>query len=109
MTKLRAHSADLREMPAYTITEAAHYMNMPRATTRYWASGQGMYPSLITAAGRHPTLLSFLNLVELHVLAAIRREHTLPMPKVRAAIDWLVNNTKDPADKHNISLNYFKI
>ncbi len=99
MTKRRPRFADLREQPAYTIGEAAHYLNMPQATTRYWATGQGQYPSLITVTDHRPTLLSFLNLIELHVLAAIRREHTVPMPKVRAAIKWLEKNTADPADK----------
>jgi uncharacterized protein (DUF433 family) len=101
MAKRRIRSTDLREQPAYTIAEAAHYLNMPQATTRYWAAGQGRYPSLITVTAHRPTLLSFLNLVELHVLAAIRREHTVPMPKVRAAIKWLEKNTTDPADKRH--------
>ena len=47
----------------------------------------------------HPTLLSFINLVELHVLAAIRRKHTVPMPKVRNAIEYLRRNTRKAWDK----------
>ena len=43
--------------------------------------------------------LSFLNLVELHVLAAIRRKYAVPMPKVRRAIDYLRENTQDESDK----------
>lgn len=99
MAKRRTTLADLRQQPAYTIGEAAHYLNMPQATTRYWATGQGQYPSLITVPHHRPTLLSFLNLVELHVLAAIRREHTVPMVRVRAAIKWLEKHIVDPADK----------
>lgn len=101
MVKHRAAPADMREQPAYTIGEAARYLNMPPATTRYWATGQGQYPSLITVPDHRPTLLSFLNLVELHVLAAIRRAHMVPMPKVRAAIKWLERNMIDPADKRH--------
>ncbi|MBV9613064.1 MAG: DUF433 domain-containing protein [Acidobacteriaceae bacterium] len=37
-------------------------------------------------AGRH---LSFLNLVEAHVLAAIRRNHGVKLPKVRTALDYV--------------------
>lgn len=90
---------DLRELPAYSIAEAAHYLGMPAATTRYWAAGQDAYPPLIEIPCSHPILLSFLNLVELHVLAAIRRKHAVPMPKVRIAIDYLRGITRTVADK----------
>ncbi len=33
-------------------------------------------------------------MVELHVLAALRRKHDVPMPKVRKAIDYLQTQTK---------------
>jgi hypothetical protein len=33
--------------------------------------------------------LSFLNLVEAHVLAAIRRQHHVPLPKVRQALSFV--------------------
>jgi len=101
MANRRPPPSDLREQPSYTISEAAHYLNMPQATTRYWATGQGQYLPLIKVPDHKPVLLSFLNLVEMHVLAAIRREHAVPMPKVRAAIEWLEENTVDPADKRH--------
>ncbi len=101
MTIHRATGTDVRELPAYTISEAAHYMGVPRATARYWASGRHRAPALIDAAGQRPLRLSFLNLAELHVLAAIRRRHSLPMPKVRAAIDWLADHTKSASDKRH--------
>ena len=90
---------DLRELPAYSIAEAAHYLCVPPATTRYWATGQGSYPALIYVPHAQPTLLSFLNLVELHVLAAIRRKHAVPMPKVRMAINYLRDNTRSETDR----------
>lgn len=90
---------DRRELPAYSIAEAAHYLNMPEATVRYWATGQDSYRPLIEAPPGRPTLLSFINLVELHVLAAIRRKHTVPMPKVRAAIEYLRKNTGRAYDR----------
>ena len=84
-------------MPAYSTAEAAHYLRMPHETLRSWILGR-MYPvsgqqkhsrpliHLDDPAGRH---LSFLNLVEAHVLAAIRRNHGVKLPKVRAALDYL--------------------
>ena len=99
MGKRIKKKADLRNQPAYTIGEAAHYLNVPQATIRYWATGQDQYAPLIEIAESHPALLSFLNLVELHVLAAIRRKYTVPMPKVRSAIEYLKKNTRKLSDK----------
>jgi len=85
---------DTRELPAYTISEVAHYLSVPSATARYWSTGQGSHEPLIEIPVSSPTLLSFLNIVELHVLAAIRHKHDVPMPKVRKAIDYLQTQTK---------------
>ena len=89
---------DPRNMPAYTVLEAAHYLGLPVSTVRYWSAGRGSYKALITAAIKHPVILSFLNLVELHLLAAIRREHAVSMPNVRSAIGYLKKqyNTQHP-------------
>ena len=71
MVRHRKHKVDPREQPSYSISEAAHYLNIPQATARYWATGQGIYPPLIMVAERQPAQLSFLNLVEMHILAAV--------------------------------------
>ncbi len=102
--RTKAKPFNIRNQPAYTIAEAAHHLSVPSATTRYWATGQGPYPALIEipkVRPGDPALLSFLNLVELHVLAAIRRKHTVPMPKVRTAIEYLSKHTKRKADKRH--------
>lgn len=90
-------SSEPREMAAYSIGEAAHYLRIPVATLRSWVRGRH-YP---TEHGRRffkpvidlpdPNLasLSFVNLVEAHVLDAIRRKHNVPLPKVRAALDYV--------------------
>ena len=84
-------------MPAYSVTEAAHYLRIPLATLRSWVRGR-YYP---TEEGRkffapvidlpEPSLqsLSFVNLVEAHILDAIRRQHNIPLPKVRIALDYV--------------------
>jgi hypothetical protein len=74
----------LRKTPAYPFIEAAHYLNMPVSTLRAWCIGQDYkvkgstrrFQPLIVLDGAKSEGLSFLNLVEAHVLAAIRR--TLP-------------------------------
>ena len=93
--------SNLRELPAYSVAEVAHYLNLPRSTVRYWATGKDSCPALIEVADTNPVALSFLNLVELHVLAAIRRKHTVPMHKVRRAIDYLRENTQNESDKRH--------
>ena len=97
----RTRTGEIRELPAYTISEAAHYLTIPSATVRYWSVGQGDYGSLIEVPKHSPTLLSFLNLTELHVLAAIRRKHVVAMPKVRKAIQYLVNNAPGETDRRH--------
>ena len=91
---------DPREMPAYSIPEAAHYLQIPPSTLRSWTKGW-RYPTragekrsspLITppaAPEQGPLLLSFVNVVEAHVLDAVRREHRITMPTVRDALTYL--------------------
>ncbi len=101
MRTMATKNLDRRELPAYPIAEAAHYLSVPAATVRYWATGQGDYAPLIEIPATEPALLSFLNLVELHVLAAIRRKHAVPMPKVRAAIEYLKKITRTARDNRH--------
>ena len=83
MARRRTRTNDPRELPAYTLSEAAHYLGVPAATIRYWSVGRDNYAPLIEVPAHAPTLLSFLNLTELHVLAAIRRQHEVKMPSIR--------------------------
>ncbi len=89
---------DFRQLPCYSVEEAAHYLNIPSATVRYWAKGRYNWLPLIKIPEASPTSLSFLNLVELHLLASIRRTHQVSMPKVRIAIDYLRENSRCDVD-----------
>ncbi len=42
---------DLRELPAYTISEAAHYLSVPATTIRYWSMGRNRYKPPIQVPG----------------------------------------------------------
>jgi len=87
----------LRRTPVYPFIEAAHYLNMPVSTLRSWCIGQDYkvngtirrFQPLIELDGSKSEGLSFLNLVEAHVLAAIRRKHDIPLPKVREALAFM--------------------
>lgn len=82
------------EIPVCTIRDAAAWLSVPPTTVRAWALGQaqgakGRYEAIIEVADRGRRLLSFRNLVELHVLSALRRRHDVPMQSVREAVDFL--------------------
>lgn len=79
------------------MAEASHYLRIPLATLRSWIRGR-YYPTeagpkhfkpVIILPDRTVAALSFVNLVEAHVLDAIRREHHVPLPKVRSALDYV--------------------
>ncbi|OGJ97857.1 MAG: hypothetical protein A2487_21550 [Candidatus Raymondbacteria bacterium RifOxyC12_full_50_8] len=78
---------DLREAPSYRFIEAAHYLRIPVNTLRAWGLGQFYYSGrakkkfqpIITLPESNDRLLSFLNLCEVHVLDAIRREHHISL------------------------------
>ena len=93
MTGDTAGSHDPRQLPCYPISEVAQYLAVPAATIRYWSVGRGSYEPLIAVPSYAPTLLSFLNLIELHVLAAIRRKHGVKMQSVRKAIQYLADRS----------------
>lgn len=93
---------DPREIAAYTVAEAAHYLLIPPATLRSWVAGR-YYPvrrgrkffnPVIDVPRRGELHLSFVNLVEAHVLDAIRRQHEVPLHKVRTAIQYLRRHFK---------------
>lgn len=88
---------DLRNVGTYGLPETSHYLSLPESTLRTWvrgrryptADGKGFSPPLITLPDPQEPLLSFTNLVEAHVLAAIRRRHGVPMQRVRTALRYL--------------------
>ena len=51
---------------------------------------------MIEPAAKSPAVLSFINLIEAHVLAAIRRKHRVDIPEVRRAIAVLKREFHSP-------------
>jgi uncharacterized protein (DUF433 family) len=80
-----------RERPAYTVAEVSHYVGAPAATVRAWVRGQAGFRRVLQLDDdrQGPPLLSFLNLVEVHVLDGLRRYHRLPLPRIRRALRFL--------------------
>jgi uncharacterized protein (DUF433 family) len=75
------------ELPAYSVPDAASYVRVPYQTLRYWSLGRGSVPPLIETPDE--SALSFLNLLECHVLSALRSKYGLPIKVVRKSLDKL--------------------
>lgn len=87
---------EARDVPAYSVAEAAGYVKVASATLRSWVAGRE-YPTrngvrhfrpLMRPADRTRRLLSFNNLVEAHVLRALRTTHGTTIPAIRKALDY---------------------
>ena len=68
------------EIGTYGTVEVAHWLRIPARTVRTWVSTDG----LIVPA--EPALLSFANVLELHVLKGMRKIHGVPMQRIRRAV-----------------------
>lgn len=79
----------LLKTPAYPFVEAAHYLFVPVTTLRAWCLGQRGFQPVIHLDGKRSQGLSFMNMIEAHVLSAIRRDHHIPLPKVREALRYV--------------------
>ncbi len=88
-TKKIPSNKDVRYLPSYSVAEAALYLRLPESTLRKWIGGQSNFEPLIIPAHQKPLTLSFINLVEAYVLASIRREHSLPMNRIRKGLNFI--------------------
>lgn len=77
------------DVPAYTPLAVAHHLDLPTGTVRYWTLGRDAYAPVIRIADPDARLLSFRNLVEVHVLSAVTRRHRVHLKAVRNAVRWL--------------------
>lgn len=82
---------DKRKLPAYSIPEAAHYLNIPRSTLRSWVCGDHNMLPVINLDDKdvYPTALSFLNLVEAYILVSLTKIKNIKLQKVRKALDYV--------------------
>jgi hypothetical protein len=96
MTKNLDKMAMVRDAAAYTLSEAAHYLRLPPATLRSWvvgrqystAEGSKGFSPLIKPASVKPPMMSFTNLIEAHVLRALRTEHGVSFKALRSALAY---------------------
>lgn len=87
---------DSRNIAAYTVAEAAHYLRLPPATLRSWVfgrryattEGSSHFEPLIRPTSQTPPRLSFWNLIEAHVLRSLRTDHGVSVRALRSAIAY---------------------
>ncbi|EDM73932.1 hypothetical protein PPSIR1_14830 [Plesiocystis pacifica SIR-1] len=78
----RTGMRDPHKIPAYSLTDAGRYLGVPVSTIRSWVKGRDYlttggtrrWPPIVKPAMDSPCVLSFENLVELHVLRATRNK-----------------------------------
>lgn len=92
---------DPRELPIYSADEAAHILCLPPATIKAWTNGKvsgtkprkhGSDDRMIIPPASPERLLSFVNLIEAHILQAIRRSLRLRTSKLRDTMRALRKN-----------------
>ncbi len=124
MSKLLLSDADLslyggedpRYIPAYNITDAARHLRIPVVTFRSWIRGRGgigrkRTEPLIHLSDINSPLVSFINLIEAHILDALRFEHRIPMKNVRHAISYLDSHygSKHPLAEYEFHTNQWDL
>lgn len=97
MTTKPNNKHDPRDVPNYTLAEAARWLGLVENTLRVWLRGQDYLTKagkrraqpVVHAAADNPLGLSFWNLVECSVLSTIRKEHEVSLQKVRKALAYV--------------------
>lgn len=86
-----------RDLPLYSLREAARIVRIPPATLRSWVigrpyptrSGTQSWPPLVRIADPAARRLSFTNLVELHVLSVLRGRRGVRVRNIRKALRFI--------------------
>jgi uncharacterized protein (DUF433 family) len=113
MEKRKFDHQSPEEQPAYSISEASRYLSIPPATLRSWVvgrkyhteSGPKFFKPILQLPADPRAGLSFVNLVEAHVLDAIRRNYQVPLSKIREALRYL---RKHFSSKHPLAEQKFQ-
>lgn len=87
----------LKLEPAYPLAEAARILGTNPSTLRAWLHGRDYTTKrgarrsapVLQATHRPGAPLSFIDLVEAHMLLAIRKGYGIPLKNLRAAMDYL--------------------
>ena len=81
---MAARVQDIRYQALYTSGVICRYAHVLPGTLRAWTSGTGSPAMVPSGSGIAP--YSFINLIEAHVLVALRKTHRVPMQRIRQQI-----------------------
>lgn len=99
----------LEDVPAYILSEAAALVGIPTSTLSSWTKGrqnaQGTRTASAIIVTPEPRYLSFTNLVEAHVLAALRTRYRVKLAKIRTAVAYIDRTLKV---KHALAREVFR-
>lgn len=104
---------DPRDAPEYPVEWAARLLLLPKTTLIAWVFGMKLgtkggvprfFEPLIEPPDPERRMLSFVNLVEVHVLKAVRRKHLVHMSKVRDVIIDLKRSYNTPHPLADVDL-----
>lgn len=85
------------DIPTYSLTEAARLAGVSRSTLRSWVhgrsylrrGGEARSPGFIRLVPGADGFLTFTNVIEAHVLGAMRKQHGLGLDKIREAVCYV--------------------
>ncbi|MCU0770496.1 MAG: DUF433 domain-containing protein [Verrucomicrobia bacterium] len=88
---------EIKIVPAYRLAEAARYLGASPSTLRTWFRGRNYKAAgqprrsqpVLGQRGPAAKTLSFLDLIEAHVLHLVRRGYGIPLNRFRRAMDYL--------------------
>ena len=85
---------DPRDLPAYSVVEAAKYLRVPEFMLHSWVrpinipTPDNYVIKPLIERPRNSSMLTFMNLVEGHVIKALRTQHNVPIKEIGAAINY---------------------
>ncbi len=99
---------ELLDEPIYTAADVSRIVRVPYQTVRYWAFGRHSVSPLFEVPQTTPPALSFANMLECHVLNAMRTKYELNVRNVRSALDSLASKFHDPKRGHPLLTEDFR-
>jgi uncharacterized protein (DUF433 family) len=98
------YGSDMRETPLYSIPRASRYLKIPQRTIRGWVmgrkyqveEGERRLDPIILLPNPNTPVLSFMNLIEAHVLSGMRRLEKVAFNKVRIGLSFLEKQYPSP-------------
>ena len=97
---------DPRYAATYGLSEAAHYLRISSQTLRYWTSAPpNRGGAVIVTPPKFESLqqLSFINLVEVHILGALRKMHGVSLQQIKKGLGYFKKEFPDECADHPLA------